>query len=248
MLTDTEELDIAIEIIKELLSGSDVGEESNSHLYNSYRNNNKVYDYVNLLTEKFNVILCPYNNQLFVTIGSNNKVWGYTNEEIRKQMTGVNNVEQQNMVYFIIMTLITLFYPESNADTSISFLPIPKITTAVDEKINALIGLGDLDVISEELSYNFKQVAGFWNAKPFSGNEDLSAPPTARVSDKNALVSTACNFLADHKLLIAQSGTNLYYITDRFKAIIYNFFKNGNNNEEVEREIMEFVYDLGVEY
>lgn len=248
MLTDTEELDIAIEIIKELISGSDVGEESNSHLYNSYRNNNKVYDYVNLLAEKFNVILCPYNNQLFVSIGSNNKVWGYTNEEIRKQMTGVNNVEQQNMVYFIIMTIITLFYPESNADTSISFLPIPKITTTVDEKINALIGLGDLDVISEELSYNFKQIADFWNAKPFSGTEDLSAPPTARVSDKNALVSTACSFLTDHKLLIAQAGTNLFYITDRFKAIIYNFFKNGSNNEEVEREILDFVYDLGVEY
>ena len=77
-------LDKALDIVSKLITGENVSERGeNAALYQEYNNNAEVYDIVHMSLKKLNLNIYEYNNGLYVSAGDNNRVFGYSNEELR---------------------------------------------------------------------------------------------------------------------------------------------------------------------
>ena len=82
---DNRNLDKAMEIVSKLLTGEEVGSTGgNVSLYEEYNSNMEVYDIVQMFLKKMNLKIYEYNYSLFVCAGDNNKVFGYSNEELKR--------------------------------------------------------------------------------------------------------------------------------------------------------------------
>ena len=98
-------LDKALDIVSRLITGENVSERgANAALYQEYSNNAEVYDIVHMSLKKLNLNIYEYNNGLFVSAGDNNRVFGYSNEELRTAM-GLKVNRELYLAYFIIYNI-----------------------------------------------------------------------------------------------------------------------------------------------
>ena len=81
---DHRNLDKAMEIFACLITGETVGRENHRDLYEAYSSQAEVYDILDAVLKKSNLRLYEYHNTLYVTAGDENRVFGYTNDELKK--------------------------------------------------------------------------------------------------------------------------------------------------------------------
>ena len=161
-----------------------------------------------------------YNNSLYVSAGDNNKVFGYTNEELRNKL-GLRVNRELYLVYFIIYNIITEFYTDSASTTYAEFVRVEDIVKNVDSSVSAIIDK-KLGMIIDDVEENsFKQIALSWDALPVITVAD-TADVRAAKNSKTGFVKIALNFCVSQELLM--EAQNRFYPTDRFKALIENYF------------------------
>ena len=200
-------LEKALDIVSKLITGEELTERGdNSSLYQEYNNNAEIYDIVHMSLKKLNLSIYEYNNGLYVSAGENNRVFGYTNEELRKELGIKVNKE---------------FYTASSNTTYVEFVKVEDIVKNVDYSVSAIIDK-KLGMIIDDIEENsFKQIALSWDELPVITVEDTADVRAARNS-KTGFVKMVLNFCVSQGLLMeAQSR---YYPTDRFKALIENYF------------------------
>ena len=133
-------LDKALDIVSRLITGENVSEHgANASLYQEYNTNAEVYDIVHLSLKKMNLNVYEYNNGLFIAPGDNNKVFGYSNEELRKEL-GLKVNKELYLAYFVIYNIITEFYSDTASSTYAEFIRVEDVIRNVDE---AVIGIVD---------------------------------------------------------------------------------------------------------
>ena len=214
-------LEKALDIVSKLITGEELTERGdNSSLYQEYNNNAEIYDIVHMSLKKLNLSRYEYNNGLYVSAGENNRVFGYTNEELRKEL-GIKVNKDLYMAYFVIYNIITEFYTASSNTTYVEFVKVEDIVKNVDYSVSAIIDK-KLGMIIDDIEENsFKQIALSWDELPVITVEDTADVRAARNS-KTGFVKMVLNFCVSQGLLMeAQSR---YYPTDRFKALIENYF------------------------
>lgn len=214
-------LDKALDIVSKLIMGEQISEsKDNSQLYQEYNTNAEVYDIVYMSLKKFNLNIYEYNNSLYVSAGDNNKVFGYTNEELRNKL-GLRVNRELYLVYFIIYNIITEFYTDSASTTYAEFVRVEDIVKNVDSSVSAIIDK-KLGMIIDDVEENsFKQIALSWDALPVITVAD-TADVRAAKNSKTGFVKIALNFCVSQELLM--EAQNRFYPTDRFKALIENYF------------------------
>ena len=214
-------LDKALDIVSKLIMGEQISEsKDNSQLYQEYNTNAEVYDIVHMSLKKFSLNIYEYNNSLYVSAGDNNKVFGYTNEELRNKL-GLRVNRELYLVYFIIYNIITEFYTDSASTTYAEFVRVEDIVKNVDSSVSAIIDK-KLGMIIDDVEENsFKQIALSWDALPVITVAD-TADVRAAKNSKTGFVKIALNFCVSQELLM--EAQNRFYPTDRFKALIENYF------------------------
>lgn len=214
-------MDRALDIVSRLIMGEQVSEgNANSQLYQEYNTNAEVYDIVQAALKKFNLNIYEYNNGLYVSAGDNNKVFGYTNEELRNRL-GLRVNRELYLVYFIIYNIITEFYTDSASTTYAQFVRVEDIVHNVERSVATIIDK-KLGMIVDDVEENsFKQIAMTWDALPMITVED-AADVRAAKNSKTGFVKIALNFCVSQELLM--EAQNRFYPTDRFKALIENYF------------------------
>ena len=68
-----------------------------------------------------------------------NKVFGYTNEELKRKVKMLNKNEDIYLMYFIILTIITCFYRESGLNSPRSYLGLDELLETIKIKFESLI-------------------------------------------------------------------------------------------------------------
>ena len=109
---DARNLDKAMELFAKLIVGEPVGETENSDLYEAWRSNAEVYDILDSVLKKSNLNLYEYENALYLSAGEGNRVFGFTNEELKKAI-GLRLNRELYLAYFVIYNVILLFYTDS---------------------------------------------------------------------------------------------------------------------------------------
>jgi len=204
-----------------LIVGTAVSEKGeNASLYQEYSSNSEVFDIVHMALKKMNLYVYEYNNSLFVSPGENNRIFGYSNEELKKEI-GVKLNKELYLSYFIIYNAITEFYSDSNSYTYSEFVRIEDIIKTVDISISGIIDKSKGIILDEIEENSFKQIALVWDELPVTSMEDSTGIRAARNS-KVGFVKIVFNFLTNQELFV--EAQERYYPTDRFKALVENYF------------------------
>ena len=214
-------LDKALDIVSKLIQGENVSEKgANATLYQEYNTNAEVYDIVHMSLKKFNLNIYEYNNALFVGPKENNRVFGYSNEELRAKM-GLKLNKELYLAYFVIYNVITLFYTDTVSSTYAEFVRLEDIIANVEKTSLSIIDKSAGLIMDEIEKNSFKQIALSWDELPAATIEDQSGLRAARNS-KAGFVKIVVNFLISQELLV--ESQDRYYPTDRFKSLIENYF------------------------
>lgn len=232
-----ENISSSVRILGELLSGNEVGTDENKELYNSFITDTEIEEYLHLICEELSLELYHYEDALYLSPGVQNKVFGYSNDEYKKRLK--YNFDNMDMYtsYFVMMTVVTMFYKESDYDTHVRRLSINDILAKVNEKIEALTNVDDLAEISSDMSYNFDEISKRWRSmRKFSLKGDDANTPEASdrgKSNQYAFVNTVCNFMEREGLVRIDTNMNSILPQERFKAIVYSYFQDRDSRNEV---------------
>lgn len=211
-----------MEIYARLITGEEISRNgANGSLYEDYYGNTEVYEIVGMLLKKLNLNLYEYKESLFLSAGDANRIFGYTNEELKRSM-GLRYNRELYLCFFLIYEILLEFYTDSG---SYQFREFIRIEDVMEEAGRALsvytrdVSVYDLD---QEKQESFRAVALLWDELPASTGEDQEELRASRAS-KSGFVKLTFNFLVGEKLFVEMNRR--YYPTDRFRAIVEHYFE-----------------------
>lgn len=220
---DMKNLEKAMDIYSKLITGDEIARGGvNGNLYDDYYGNAEVYEIVTTMLKKLNLNVYEYKESLFVCSGAGNRVFGYSNEELKKIM-GLRLNRELYLCYFIMYEIILMFYTDS---ATYQFKEYVKIENVVEEVTKALsvfskdIAVYDMDEVKQE---SFQSVALTWDELPTTTNADQEDVRASRGS-KISIVKLVFNFLVAQDLFVEVNKR--YYPTDRMKAIVEHYFED----------------------
>lgn len=220
---ESRSLEKATELFGKLVAGEEVSRRTskNDELYQEYRDNAEVANILDTMLTQMNLKLYEYNESLFITAGNHNRVFGYTNEELRR-LLGVRLNKELYLCYFIIYQTITKFYTQSGTYTYTEYVKIEDIIRAVDAGLHNVITNMEQFRLNELEENSFEAIANLWDELPSVANEENMGGKASRGS-RYGYMKLVFNFLLSQSLFLEVEER--YYITDRFRAIITRYFE-----------------------
>lgn len=215
-------LEKAMEVFGALLIGEEIslGRGKNAALYEAYNQNARVGEIVDRMLSALNLRLYEYNYSLYLTAGVQNKVFGYSNDEL-KRMMGLRLNKELYLCYYIIYCIMQHFYSDSVTYTFAEYVRAGEVVTAVDMSLSNLIGNLQAYDASEVEEKSFHAIAAAWDELPVVANEEvlLRAGRGSRIG----YVKLVFNFLVGQGLFM-EAGEK-YYPTDRFHGMVRCYFE-----------------------
>lgn len=216
-------LDKALDIYAALITGQDISRSNpeTRELYEEFYSNSAVYDITTKLLKKLNLSVYEYEESIYITAGEGNRIFGYTNDDMKRQL-GLRLNKELYMVYFIMYNTLLLFYQDSATYQVKEYVKLEDILNQVGDYLSSItqdISVYAMDEISEE---SFKSLALLWDELPTVTSDDKDKNRASRAS-RTGYVKLALNFLISQKLFLEVEGR--YYPTNRFKAVVENYFE-----------------------
>ncbi len=219
---DTRDLEKAMEIVAKLITGETISREDKASraLYDEFVENGQVYEYVTMILKKFNITLYEHQSSLYITAGENNKIFGYSNEELKKEF-GVRLNRELYLCYFIIYGIMTRFYKDSATPTFTEYVKLEDTIDTIDGLVLPFHKDMEVFVMDEVEENSFKTIAMVWEDMPAVSTNEGNI--RAARNSKAGFVKTVFNFLVNQGLLIENSGR--YYATDKMRALMEHYFE-----------------------
>ena len=216
-------LEKAMDIYARLVTGEEVGRSgANASLYEDYYSNAEIYEILGVLLKKLNLHIYEYKESLFLTPGDGNRVFGYTNEELKRAM-GLKVNRELYLAFFVIYEIMLSFYSDSASYQFKEYIRIENVVEDVTKSLSVFtkdIAIYDME---EEKEESFRTIALFWDELPASTSENQEDLRASRAS-KSSFVKLVFNFMINENLFVEVSGR--YYPTMRVKALIENYFED----------------------
>jgi hypothetical protein len=219
---DHKNLDKAMEIFTLLIVGEEISSVKHVDLYEDYRNNSEVYDILMSVLKKSNLSLYEFGNSLYVTAGDGNRIFGFTNDELKRAI-GLRWNRELYLAYFIIYNVILLFYKDSGSFSHTEYVRSEEVVTQVDSSMRQAMTALHEKALNDMEENSFQTLAALWEDMPLiPSNEDMAALKAARGS-KTGFVRLVFNFLISQDLFFESKGR--YYVKPRFRALAENYYE-----------------------
>jgi len=147
-----------------------------------------------------NLSLYEYNDSLYITAGEGNRVFGYTNDDMKK-LLGLRLNKELYLCYFIMYMTLLYFYKDSS---SYQFREYVKSENIIDETSKYLAD------ITKKL------------VPAVTGNQEGDSARASKAS-RAGYVKLVFNFMSAQRLFV--ENADRYYPTDRMKALSENYFE-----------------------
>lgn len=215
-------LDKAMEIFALLIVGEEVSQAQHVDLYEEYQNNSEVYDILTAVLQKSNLSLYEFENSLYVNAGEGNRIFGFTNDELKRAI-GLRLNKELYLAYFIIYNTILLFYQDSGSFSYVDYVRCEDVIAQTEASMKkALQALHD-KALNDVEENSFQTLGALWEDMPLiPSNEDMASLKAARGS-KTGFVKLVFNFLISQDLFLESKGR--YYIRPRFRALAENYYE-----------------------
>ncbi len=220
---ESRNLDKALDIYAALITGQDItrNNKETREMYEDFYSNSEVYEITTRLLSKLNLSIYEYNDTLYVTAGEGNKVFGYTNDDMKRIM-GLRLNRELYMSYFIMYMTLLHFYQDSASYQVKEYVRAEEIMQEVTDYLKTLTA--DLSVYSMQdiQQESFKSIALLWDELPAATSDEKDKVKASRAS-RAGYIKLTFNFLISQRLFV-ETGDR-YYPTDRFHALVENYFE-----------------------
>ena len=164
---DSRNLDKAIEIYARLIQGETIAKASreNSALYEDYYGNAEVYEIVGNLLKKLNLSIYEYNEALYITPGEGNRVFGYTNDDM-KRILGLRLNKELFLCYFLMYVILLYFYKDSGSYQFREFIKPEKVIEEADKYLADVTKRLSVFSAEDVGAESFKAVGLLWDELP----------------------------------------------------------------------------------
>ena len=234
-------LEKALDIYSVLAAGRTISkaDKETADLYNDFYSDSEVYDLTTGLLDRLNLKLYEYSETLFVSAGTGNKVFGYTNDDLKKLLNLRLNRELF-LVYFITYQILLEFYKTSDTYQVKEYIRVDEL---IDDITKALKKINNETTVYSEDELDdssFRTVAILWDSLPPMISEDKDRTKASRGS-RIGYVKLATNFLSSEKILTVLDDR--IYPTDRFHAIAENYFEDNGSAIQDALKTLEVTED-----
>ena len=226
----------AMDLFSALIVGEEVSKKAgkNAELYDAYTSNAEVNEIVDTMLKKLGLKLYDSNESLFVSAGDHNRVFGFSNEEL-KRMMGLRLNKELYLCYYIIYNVMTMFYHTSASYTYLEYVKTEDVIEAVSASLKNVTDQINLLARNELEESSFELLAITWDEQPVLGKEDAAS--RASRGSKAGYVKTAFNFLISQNLFA--EAEERYYPTERFHDMMRHYFEEERGRLfEMEQELM----------
>ena len=213
----------ALEVVARLISGEEISrdDKESGELYEAYTTNANVYDITREICKKLNLTVYEYEDTLYAGAGENNRLFGYSNDELKKEI-GIRRNQELFVCYFIIYHVITWFYHDTRSETFHEYLRIEDLINAVNSSLAGVTGELSVVELNEVEENSFKTIALLWEDLPVMTNEEISV--RAARGSKYGFVKLTLNFLVRQGLLL--ENEKRYYPKKRLRALVKSYFED----------------------
>ena len=219
---DNANLDKAMELFALLIVGEEISNAQHVDLYEEYRNNSEVYDILTSVLRKSNLSLYEFGNSLYVTAGEGNRIFGFTNDELKRAI-GLRLNKELYLAYFIIYNTILLFYQDSGSFSYIDYVRSEDVIAQTESSMRQALNALHDQALNDIEENSFQTLAALWEDMPLiPSNEDMMSLKAARGS-KTGFVKLVFNFLIAQDLFFESQGR--YYVKPRFRALAENYYE-----------------------
>lgn len=236
-LSMSEILDDALSILKVLLQGEEVSRNKNVLLYEKFRYSTDIEEMLFHIAGKLELRVYSGNDRLFICPEVGSRLFGWSNKELKDRIPYISNNSELFTGYFIIMTLITMFYREAYPDTPVAYIKVNDLIESVSKRFETLLNIEDLEKVSTENQFDFADICKVWHRLP-----DAREGVAGGKNDKVAFVEVICKFSDEEKLIVLHMNQRIIYPTERFKTIIWNYYEDRDNR----KDLLSFVKSLEV--
>ncbi|MGN1084557.1 MAG: DUF6063 family protein [Lachnospiraceae bacterium] len=216
-------LEKATELLAALLIGEPVEARGgkNAGLYEAYHESGEVSDALDLMLKKLNLRVYEYNYAMYVSVGEHNRVFGYSNEDLKRLM-GLRLNKELYLCYYLIYQAAACFYQDSATYNYTEYIKAEDLLEATNHSLAGMIS--KLHRFSSETpeEKSFTALAMTWDELPVIANEDTQGVRAGRGS-KSGFVKLVFNFLVSQGLFT--EAQERYYPTDRMHALIRRYFE-----------------------
>jgi hypothetical protein len=230
---------MALEIFSNMIRNVPVNEKINKDLYRSLLTNSIVAAELDEIVEMFQLELYITETEgAFVIAKANNKVFGYTNEELRSRLGAKNNKELY-LCYFVIYCVIATFYIQSNYRTYVEYITSKSLLDRVEDKLTALATNTNIENVDDS---SFKDMHKYWmNEMNESNNRNKETVDfnEKRGKTRLTLINKTLAFLVENKYMDKDEYTSRYSITPKFEYIVERFFDDAETKTVLQRLLDE---------
>jgi hypothetical protein len=166
-----ESVERALKLFITLLEKGETDEKDRDLVF-AYKEDPSAQEIITQMIEKeAGIKILGVGDKMYVTPHIDNKVFGYTNDELRTKL----GLRQDNVAmglklylcYFIILATLAMFYNSEDMNTKVrQYVPIEELEGYITEKLQ-MLGTGDYgEYLSSEYEFNFASVQEFWMSMP----------------------------------------------------------------------------------
>lgn len=236
----------AFNIFIELLKKGELRAEENRELFNAFINDTEVYDIIKNIIEKHSdTSIIKGEDVLYITPGVDNKVFGYSNEELRKKIGLANNLELYT-VYFVILCIVAMFYSGEGYDMKYrQYITVDELEGFITEKARIIKEKEmDMEEIEGDAEYNFRMMAEKWLDMP--EYDDKIKVLAASRSTRLSFIAKACRFLEEENLVKFHDEREIY-TTPKMDKMIMSYYTSTSRKEKILGILADLIPDRGNE-
>lgn len=228
-------IDQALSIFLNLIVNNTLSMKDNAELVECYRMDSDVRDIISDIIEpRANITILNSQDTLYLSPNTDNRYFGYTNEQLRDKFA-FGNMKKTNEViytsYFVILSLLALFYSEDSLeDVGRSYTTFPEIETFISTKLAMFESMESLDEVEAECKFNLSSCISFWNdLEIFNERQEISNSPKTKLG----FVYKVCKFLKDEGLARIDDNDREVTLTEKTFNMVNRYYTDKMRRDRI---------------
>ena len=230
MLNET--VDTAMKIITKLMKGENIDEYENEDLLEMYELNSEVSANVDELLEYFDCSAYQgISRGLYISPSIDNNIFGFSNEDLKRELK-VANISEIYMCYFIMSTIVTMFFKDDSGVPAREYLGIKEVEEEISNRISIFKDGLNNNTISKEILENeegCQKLIHIWNDDlPFTSAQNVERDINKQTQGRSKIsfINRVFGFMEKQGLTKYVEAVNTHHYTPRLRTVIYQAYKD----------------------
>lgn len=219
----------SVRLFMKLIEKGRVSKAENAELFLSIEDP-EVSEAMGIIEEEAGIMLLRSGDTLYYTPKTDNRLFGFNNEELRKSMNLSNNTELY-AVYLIMLSIIIKFYNGENYNVKCRMLlKVEELERYVSSKLQVFSERESGEAEEESLGFNFSSVTSFWLELPAYDEKitNYSRSSGTRIS----FIYKALGFLKEQGL-VNVANENEIFTTEKLDIMATAYYPESNRKKEL---------------